>query len=160
MRLPIGKNAVRVNQVLDELCAQGAQFIRPSHEVLAALDALRRLLSDAKAGDLSNQGATVTPETVQEWLARNMPAVLQDLLEEIVAYPGIGGRIKGIDLFDRLQELLIEQPVISVQEAATKLEAGAQDIEQNARANCKSVGVLDGPPVVLFRLVADEVGIE
>ena len=160
VRLPIGKNAVRVNQVLDELCAQGAQFIRPSHEVLAALDALRRLLSDAKAGDLSNRGATVTPETVQEWLARNMPAVLQDLLEEIVAYPGIGGRIKRTDLFDRLQELLIEQPVISVQEAATKLEAGAQDIEQNARANCKSVGVLDGPPVVLFRLVADEVGIE
>ena len=55
VRLPIGKNAVKVNQVLDELCAQGAQFIRPSHEVLAALDALRRLLSDAKAGDLSNQ---------------------------------------------------------------------------------------------------------
>ncbi len=160
VRLPIGKNAVRVNQLLEELCAQGAQFIRPSHEVLAALDALRRLLSDAKAGDLSNRGATVTPETVQEWLARNMPAVLQDLLEEIVAYPGIGEPIKGIDLFDRLQELLIEQPVISVQEAATKLEAGAQDIEQNARANCKSVGVLDGPPVVLFRLVADEVGIE
>jgi len=160
VRLPIGKNAVKVNQVLDELCAQGAQFIRPSHEVLAALDALRRLLSDAKAGDLSNQGATVTPETVQEWLARNMPAVLQDLLEEIVAYPGIGGPIKAIDLFDRLQELLIEQPVIGLQEAATKLEAGAQDIEQNARANCKSVGVLDGPPVVLFRLVADEVGIE
>ncbi len=160
VRLPIGKNAVRVNQLLDELCAQGAQFIRPSHEVLAALDALRRLLSDAKAGDLSNQGATVTPETVQEWLARNMPAVLQDLLEEIVAYPGIGGRNKGTELFDRIQELLIEQPVISVQEAATKLEAGAQDIEQNARANCKSVGVLDGPPVVLFRLVADEVGIE
>ena len=160
VRLPIGKNAVRVNQVLDELCAQGAQFIRPSHEVLAALDALRRLLSDAKAGDLSNQGATVTPETVQEWLARNMPAVLQDLLEEIVAYPGIGGPIKGIDLFDRLQELLIEQPVISIQEAATKLETGAQEIELNARANCKSVGVLDGPPVVLFRLVADEVGIE
>ncbi len=160
VRLPIGKNAVKVNQLLEELCAQGAQFIRPSHEVLAALDALRRLLSDAKAGDLSNQGATVTPETVQEWLARNMPAVLQDLLEEIVAYPGIGGRNKGTELFDRIQELLIEQPVISVQEAATKLEAGAQDIEQNARANCKSVGVLDGPPVVLFRLVADEVGIE
>ena len=160
VRLPIGKNAVKVNQVLDELCAQGAQFIRPSHEVLAALDALRRLLSDAKAGDLSNQGATVTPETVQEWLARNMPAVLQDLLEEIVAYPGIGGRIKGIDFFDRLQELLIEQPVISIQEAAVKLETGAQEIELNARANCKSVGVLDGPPVVLFRLVADEVGIE
>ena len=159
VRLPIGKNAVTVNQVLDELCAQGAQFLRPSHEVLAALDALRRLLSDAKAGDLSNQGATVTPETVQEWLARKMPAVLQDLLEEIVAYPGIGGPIKGIDLFDRLQELLIEQPVIGLQDAATKLEAGAQDIEQNARANCESVGVLDGPPVVLFRLVADEVGI-
>ncbi len=160
VRLPIGKNAVKVNQVLDELCAQGAQFIRPSHEVLAALDALRRLLSDAKAGDLSNQGATVTPETVQEWLARNMPAVLQDFLEEIVAYPGIGGRIEGIDFFDRLQELLIEHPVISIQEAAVKLETGAPEIELNARANCKRVGVLDGPPVVLFRLVADEVGIE
>jgi hypothetical protein len=37
--------------------------------------------------------------------------------------------------------------VISTQEAAVKLETGAQEIELNARANCKSVGVLDGPPV-------------
>src|SRR5271157_4451853 len=104
VRLPIGKNAVKVNQVLDELCAQGAQFVRPSHEVLAALDALRRLLSDAKAGDLSNQGQTVTPETVQKWLAENMPGVLRDLIEEIVAYQGVGGATGESRLFDELLE--------------------------------------------------------
>lgn len=138
----------------------GHQLVRTSHEVLAALDALRQLLSDAKAGDLSSQGQTVSPETVQEWLARNMPTTLRDFLEEIVSYPGVGGRVPETDFLDRLQELLIEKPVIDAGEAAAILEVGVQEIEQNSRANSKCVGVLDGPPLVLFRLVADDLGIE
>ncbi|MGO9601030.1 MAG: ATP-binding protein [Isosphaeraceae bacterium] len=157
VRLPLGKNAIRTNQMLDELNTQGARLIRPSHELLAALDALRRLLSDAKAGDLSNQGQTVTPETVQKWLAENMPGVLRDLLDEIVAYPvpsdnGDDGR-----LFDELLEVLAEHPVIALDEAAGTLKTDTGTLEATANARASDVGILRGPPVVLFRLTADEV---
>ena len=156
-RLPLGKNAVKTNQVLDELSAQGVRLIRPSHELLAALDALRRLLSDAKAGDLSNQGQTVTPETVQKWLAENMPGVLRDLIEEIVAYQGVGGATGESRLFDELLEVLDEHPVIALDEAAGTLKTDPGTLEATANARASDVGILRGPPVVLFRLTADEV---
>jgi hypothetical protein len=156
VRLPLGKNAVRTNEVLDELNAQGARMIRPSHELLAALDALRRLLSDAKAGDLSNQGQTVTPGTVQKWLVENMPGALHDLLDEIVTYEGVGGRDSESRLFDELLEVLDEHPVIALDEAARTLKTDPGTLEATANARASDVGILRGKPVVLFRLTPDE----
>jgi hypothetical protein len=157
VRLPLGKSWVRTNEILYELNTQGARLIRPSHELLAALDALRRLLSDAKAGDLSNQGQTVTPETVQKWLVENMPGALRELLNEIVAPPSIEEPPTDSRLFDELMEELGTHPVIALDEVARALGVDAATLEATASAHPNDLGILRGPPVVFFRLTADEV---
>src|SRR5262249_46581411 len=76
-RLPIGKSATRTRELRDLLLERGARWIEPSAEALAALDALRRLLSDAKSGELDNRGDTVELKTVQDWLAKHLIAELK-----------------------------------------------------------------------------------
>src|SRR5262249_45189108 len=68
-RLPISAGAQKSRKYLDELAKQGARLLRPTAEALAALEALRSLLSDAKAGDLAHRGETIGPRTVEEWLS-------------------------------------------------------------------------------------------
>jgi hypothetical protein len=156
-RLPIGQQAVKVHRYLDELRNQGAQWVRPSAEALAALDALRGLLSDAKAGDLANKGETVTPQTVQQWLAAHLPAALRDLLEEVVSYPGVGGSVSVQDVFDRLMERLDERPVMTLEDAAAGLGIPLIELGSCVLNQAQHVGYLEGPPAVVFRLVATEV---
>lgn len=157
-RLPIRENA-KAHQLLKELVEQGAQHLRPSAEMLAALDALRRLLSDAKAGDLANAGNTVGPQSVQEWLVNHMPASLGDFLEEVLAYPGVGEPREKADHLDRLMELLEERALIALEEAASEVGVPAEQLATFVREHAREIGSLDGPPGVLFRLVSDELGV-
>jgi hypothetical protein len=152
---PDSRSAKRTRELWNRLIKQGARWVRPSAEALAALDALRGLLSDSKAGDLANRGQTVTPQTVQEWLAAHLPASLRDLLDELVSYPGVGGPPDEDDVLDRLTELLGERPVIALEAAASDLGVAPGDLEARVRDHAARVGLLEGPPAVLFRLVAD-----
>ena len=160
IRLPIGDGAAKVKEYLKDLTDLGAHFIRPSPEALAVLDALRRLLSDASAGDLSNRGETVEPQTVQRWLAANMPKVLEDFLEEVVSYTGITVSDETNDLFDRLEELLGVWPVVEADKVASRLQVPIEELAETLRSNPRCLGILDGPPVVIFRLVPDEIDSE
>jgi hypothetical protein len=100
-RLPISAQAKKTRQHLKDLEARGARMIRPSADAMAALEALRGLLSDAKAGDLAHLGQPVDPRTVQEWLAAHLPHELRTLFDELVEQPttagetGPGGRVSG-----------------------------------------------------------------
>jgi hypothetical protein len=83
-RLPISKTAVATRSHLQSLEEKGAVLTQPDAETLAALQALRSLLSDAKSGDLHYQGETLAPRTVQEWLCRNLDPSLTSFLGNIV----------------------------------------------------------------------------
>jgi hypothetical protein len=83
IRIPVTKTAKVACQNLDALERQGAQYVFPTVEALAALDALRELLSDAKSGDLSFGGETVAPQTVEDWLKAHVPLGLRDFVSEI-----------------------------------------------------------------------------
>ena len=48
-RLPIGRTAAKTRELRERLLKKGARWVEPSAEALATLDALRRLLSDAKS---------------------------------------------------------------------------------------------------------------
>jgi hypothetical protein len=75
-RLPINKTAVVTRKNLQSLKDKGAAFCRPDPETLAALQALRSLLSDAMSGDLHHRGDAIAPATVQEWLSLNLDSSL------------------------------------------------------------------------------------
>jgi hypothetical protein len=91
-RWPIRKSARQTRNYLKELKRAGAGYLEPSAQVLANLDALRSLLSDAKSGDLANAGEAVAPATVEDWIANNFPRLLRDFLAEILSPPLVSTR--------------------------------------------------------------------
>lgn len=98
-RTPIGAQAAKANEYLDELRAAGAIFHQPSPELLAALDAFASLLSDAQSGDLSAGGDTVPARTVRDWLAAHLAPELARFAESIAGgvLPAEKARERGFD---------------------------------------------------------------
>jgi hypothetical protein len=151
-RLPISAKATATHKLLDKLTAAEGRLVRPSVEALSALEALRTLLSDAQAGDLAHGGDSVSPATVRDWLAAHLPVSLREFLEEVVSYPSIVGPEHDERLFDQLSELLGEQYVLPLEEAAARLELSAGEVEDCARRHGQQFGLLSGPPAVLYHL--------
>jgi len=48
------------------------------------MDALRSLLGDATAGDLSRGGRTIGDEEVREWLKKHMDRPVVDFLQDLI----------------------------------------------------------------------------
>jgi hypothetical protein len=151
-RVPITRTAVKTREYLAELKQRGARLVQPSTEILAALDALRALLSDAKAGDLADAGETVEPKTVAEWIAANLPPALQGFLDEVFSPPSA---LPAEEVPDGFLDLLQERRVLLLDEAAEELDKPAGAIEQWVRRNSGQVGILNGPPAVLFQYVPE-----
>jgi hypothetical protein len=151
-RLPIGKSATRTRELREQLLRKGARWVEPSPEALATLDSLRRLLSDAKSGELDNRGDTVELKSVQDWLAQHLTVELKDVLnelapEDIMPPPE--------ELYEEIAELLGRQHIVSVADAAALLSREIEEVEACAQRHSERVGALGDPPMVLFRLVAE-----
>jgi hypothetical protein len=84
LRAPLSQAARAARQYLDELEQRQAVIVHPPAESLAALDALRELLSDAKSGDLACHGETVSPQAVETWLSRQVSNGLRDFALSVV----------------------------------------------------------------------------
>jgi hypothetical protein len=152
-RLPISAGAVRTRQLREELLRQGCSWVNPSQEAMAALDALRSLLGDAKAGDLANGGETVEPQSVQQWLAANLPQSLKDLLEDVLTNrPTTEAGGSDASLADDITELLQQRHILSTADIASALQHSAEKVETAAQQHPDRFGVLTGPPAVLFEL--------
>jgi hypothetical protein len=158
-RLPIGAHAKRTRERREQLLTQGFQWLSASAEMIAALDAIRGLLSDAKAGDLSNGGESVSHATVQEWLVANLDARLQplrELLEALLPDTAMAtdesANDDDFDLCEDISELLHNHHVVSVTDAACKLDREEVAIEACARRHPERFGLLNGPPAILFQL--------
>src|SRR5262249_40879608 len=83
-RAPITKTAKKCREYLSELEACGARQMRPSVEALAALEALRTLLSDARAGDLALQGDPIGEADVRSWPIAHLDPALTELFETLM----------------------------------------------------------------------------
>ena len=152
-RLPISAGAVRTRQLREELLQQGCSWVNPSQEAMAALDALRSLLGDAKAGDLANSGETVEPQSVQQWLAANLPQSLKDLLEDVLTdRPTTEAGGSDASLADDITELLQQRHILSAADIASMLHHSVGKVETAAQQHPDRFGVLTGPPAVLFEL--------
>ncbi|MFN0086242.1 MAG: AAA family ATPase [Blastocatellia bacterium] len=152
-RLPISGNSIRTLEKREALIARGAHWISLSAEMMAALDALRQLLSNAKSGDLARNGDTVPLSTVEKWLsqnlARNLPE-LAALFDDLAgAAPADAATIR---LLERLTELLQAHHVISAEDAAEMLAEETATVATCAERNQERFGVLNGPLMILFQL--------
>lgn len=88
-KLEISPGARKTREYLDELTRLGCRFIQPDVEALAALEALRSLISDARSGDLSARGETLEPTEVAHWLVNRTSCALLPLLAQVEG--GAGG---------------------------------------------------------------------
>lgn len=158
-RLPISAHARTTRAHREQLLAQGFHWLSASAEMIAALDALRGLLSDAKAGDLANGGEALTPATVQEWLGVNLDTrlrplrdLLDALLPETAATPSQVADEADFNLCEDISELLHLHYVVSVADAACRLDRDEVTVEACARRYPERFGLLNGPPALLFQL--------
>lgn len=150
-RLAIGKNARATRRYLDDLAQAGARVVHPSIEALEALDALRTLLADSRSGDLARDGSPVGPETVQDWVAQNLPSCLARLVEDITGNEPASAQ--NVQLREDLLSLMEERRLITLADAAGELGQEASLVRQLVLASPDLAGLLEGPPALLYRLV-------
>ncbi|MBA4395716.1 MAG: hypothetical protein C0407_19355, partial [Desulfobacca sp.] len=148
-RRPIKATAKKTIEYLTELKDLGVRMIHPPLEVLAAVDALRALLSEARAGDLASGGRSLDPDSLAQWLAQNLPSALQDFMDNLSASEK--------DLFpdEALLALLEERPLLKLTEAAALIEQSPGSLEAWVRGHPGLIGFLYGPPALLYQRVPD-----
>jgi hypothetical protein len=160
-RVPVTATAQKARQYLEQLEADGrTRVLQATPEVLAALDALRALLSDARSGDLSCSGETVTPSMFEEWFRGRLSGPLQEFVRQVLE----GGEASAgrhanrgaatTALFESLQQLLVCEPVMSVVSAAERLGISEREMLELAVRSPSTIGVLSGEQPTLFRVVA------
>ena len=148
-RWPIKPTAKKTNDYLFELKKLGVRLVHPPLEILAAVDALRVLLSEARAGDLAFGERSIEQDTLRTWLDRNIPSTLQNFADDLAA--------SGAEVFpdEALLALLEEQPLVKLSEAAARIERSPRSLEAWVRKHPGLVGFLYGPPALLFQVVPD-----
>jgi hypothetical protein len=154
-RLPISKNARTTRKYLDELTARGARIVHANPEALAALEALRILLSETRSGDLAHDGGSVKLATVESWLASNLPSSLSGLLRDLsLENSAESSSPQSIDLREDLIDLLAKRSITSLAEAARAVGRTESEVIACA-SDCPGViGFLAGPPPLLYHVVA------
>lgn len=151
-RVPVSEGAPKTQQHLKDLEQQGAVILHPSVKVLAALDALRTILSDAKSGDLECGGRPLTPQTVEEWLRTHLTAELQGFADELLGRNSTAVPESGeTQLFEALSALLARSPLLPLDEASHQLERSESQLVELARRHPNQFGLLGQPPAAIFR---------
>jgi DNA polymerase III delta prime subunit len=148
-RLPISRGAKRTLEYLRALEQRGDRVVSPSLEALAALEALRTLLSDARAGDLALEGEAIGERTVCDWLAAHLPRPLAELVDEIAEAPAAAPDADEVTL-RALHDVLAGRPITLLDDVAAELRVDAARLRALAAASPERVGLLHGPPAVLF----------
>jgi hypothetical protein len=145
----IGVGAKKTRETVDKLEKAGARIVPVSAEALSALEAISRLLADARSGDLTHRGDSVSAVSVEQWLASHMPRAVDELLDEL------GGRREVVpdELLRMLTALLANAKVIAVEDVASQLGKTPEEVEECGRRNSSLVGFAGGSKRVLFRVV-------
>jgi hypothetical protein len=149
LRLPISKTAIATKTHLHALKEKGAALTQPDGETVAALQALRSLLSDAKSGDLHHEGDTLAPMTVQEWLSRNLDDSLISFFGNMVEISE-NESDEDLELMSPILEVLKRHRIIALEAVAKEVQQPLPLVEEAVRRHPGLIGWLEGPPVVLF----------
>jgi hypothetical protein len=141
-RLPIKATAKATQQRLRELADAGARVVRLSAEAYAALAALRRLLADAAAGDLTLDGRPVQPEELKEWLAKNTPPAVVEAMRSVVGEAADTPSQQ--EIASRVQELLVGRWIVPLGAIAADAKLSLDDLRDVAAREGNIFGVIRG----------------
>jgi hypothetical protein len=105
------------------------------------------MITSARSGDLTQDGAGVSEQEVSDWAMRNLPPQLEKLREDLM------GRQPPDPMLPRLAALVNERKVVSAEAAARELSISTEEVSACARRHSMRFGLLAGPPLVLFQAV-------
>ena len=91
-------------------------------------------------------------ETVEQWLAHNLPTNLQTLLEQIL--PGGQGPMQD-EMYDDLVELVRQRRVIRLAELAERLDRDVEEVQACLERHPDQFAMLEGPAPVAFEVVSN-----
>jgi hypothetical protein len=167
MRLPIPHTSHRAWEYWQQLATDrerttaGIPRLRmlcPTPEMLAALEAVRSVMSDARAGELECRGRTIPPHAVEDWLrSRLRDTDLDALVIEIEHGPARNAAVTGpgrTPLRDAVLELLQRRHVIGFAELVAATGTTPEGLQRLIAAGEPLFGVLGDPPVVVFERFA------
>lgn len=146
-RLPIKATAVATNRYLAELREAGAILARPPVEAYVALAAIRNLLAEAAAGDLTVDGRTVEPAQLKDWLAQHPPDAVVDLVSEVAGAPSAPSPDGGLE---RAREALARLKVADLGSLAEETGLSPDAIRGLAAETGSGLALIDGTPPVVF----------
>jgi hypothetical protein len=141
------KPGAKGEALLNTIRSRGGQEIHPLPEALAALQAIHNMITSARSGDLTQNGAGVSEGEVSDWAMRNLPPQLEKLREDLM------GRQPPDPMLPRLAALVNERKVVSAEAAARELSISTEEVSACARRHSMRFGLLAGPPLVLFQAV-------
>jgi AAA ATPase domain len=150
----ITRTAKKARGYLEDFEKRGGRFVRPKAEALAALEALRSLLADARSGDLSHEGEPVAEGAVKAWLSSHLDV-------ELAAFVGLleGGAAPDpavAALLRDVEAVLVPGHVAEASVIAGEIGRSVDDVLGAARSAPERIGLLEGPPSVLFVRVPPE----
>jgi hypothetical protein len=167
MRLPIPHTSHRAWEYWQQLStdrertAAGISRLRmlcPTPEMLAALQAVRSVMSDARAGELECRGRTIPPHAVEDWLrSRLRDTELDALVIEIEHGPARNATGTGpirTPLRDAALEILQRLHVMRFADLVVATGTTPEAIQRIIAAGEPLFGILGDPPVVVFERFA------
>ncbi len=146
-------------QYLAQLKQRGAVQIHPLPEAVAALQAIRNLAASARAGDVSLEGESISDGEVTQWALANLPPELERLRDDLAAKaaPRAAAALDDSPQADsslsRLLNLLSRNKLMDAEAAALELKLSKEEVASCARRHPMHLGILEGPPMVLFEAV-------
>ncbi|MGE5843221.1 MAG: hypothetical protein ACM335_13125, partial [Deltaproteobacteria bacterium] len=155
-RLPISRLAVVTKSRMESLLAKGGALCRPDAETLAALQALRSLISDARSGDLHAGSEAIGPKKVEEWLFRNLDSRLTAFFGQIVGASEAPGEADS-ELLTSIIEILRKHKLIALEKLAEEIGQPVPLLEDIVQRHPARIGLLQGPPAILFHYRPAEV---
>jgi hypothetical protein len=147
-RLPIKATAKATQQRLRELADSGARVVRLSAEAYAALAALRRLLADAAAGDLTLDGRPIQPDELKAWLAQHTPSAVDEAVRAVTG--AAADTASQQELASRVQELLVGRWIVPLDAIAQDAKLSLDDLRDVAARESALFGVIRGEQDLLF----------
>jgi hypothetical protein len=161
---PIPQTSARAREHWNAIC-QGASegrgaAARPllvSPEALAALEAIRSIVSDSLAGDLSHDGETVLPRTVEAWIRNHL---LDESVEQLLAELEFGaGEATAVEpanpaLRDTVLEVVQSRRIVAIADLARAVGCDEPALAGVVTADHVVFGVLGSPPRVVFERVS------
>ena len=148
-RLPIKATARATQQHLRTLVEGGARVVRLPAEAYAALAALRRLLADAAAGDLTLAGRRIQPEELKKWLAENTPVIISDAVVSVAGGAAIDSESEQ-EHVSRLQELLQGRWILPLAVLASDAKLSADELRDVLSRESAVFGTISGDPDLVF----------